>query len=83
MGASKVIKAKKTEVVKKEPNPNYNESFQFKVPSDSLDTISICVSVMQHAPGVKGLFVVCWHMYTLSSTTSLLFCIYPLIFTFM
>ncbi|XP_071829871.1 synaptotagmin-15-like isoform X2 [Apostichopus japonicus] len=54
MGASKVIKAKKTEVVKKEPNPNYNESFQFKVPSDSLDTISICVSVMQHAPGVKG-----------------------------
>ncbi|KAJ8023079.1 Synaptotagmin-15 [Holothuria leucospilota] len=54
MSASKVIKAKKTEVVKKESNPTFNESFQFKVPSDSLDTISICVAVMQHAPGVKG-----------------------------
>ncbi|XP_071808907.1 synaptotagmin-15-like isoform X2 [Asterias amurensis] len=54
MGASKVVKSKKTEVVKKTPNPTYNESFQFKVPSSNTDMFSISLTVMQHAPAMKG-----------------------------
>ena len=55
MSASKVIKSKKTEIVKKTPNPTYNESFQFKVPSSNTDMFSISVTVMQHAPAMKGM----------------------------
>ncbi|XP_054773392.1 synaptotagmin-15-like [Lytechinus pictus] len=54
MNIGKVVKAKKTEVVKKNPSPTFNESFHFKLPPDGLDMYSILVAVMQHAPGVKG-----------------------------
>ncbi|XP_072165720.1 synaptotagmin-15-like [Diadema setosum] len=54
MNIGKVMKAKKTEVVKKNCNPTFNESFHFKLPPDGLDMYSISVAVMQHAPGVKG-----------------------------
>ncbi|XP_038059537.1 synaptotagmin-15-like [Patiria miniata] len=54
MSASKVVKSKKTEIVKKTSNPTFNESFQFKVPSSNTDMFSISVTAMQHAPAMKG-----------------------------
>ncbi|XP_071953041.1 synaptotagmin-15-like [Antedon mediterranea] len=52
--ARKVIKTKKTEVVRKTNSPTFNESFHFKVAPDSLDVVSICLTVLQNAPKVKG-----------------------------
>ena len=54
MNIGKVVKAKKTEIVKKNSSPTFNESFHFKLPPDGLDMHSVSLAVMQHAPGVKG-----------------------------
>ncbi|KAH9504050.1 Synaptotagmin-15 [Bulinus truncatus] len=50
---NKPVKAKKTELVKKSPSPNFNESFTFKVTNSCLDTASLNISVMQHNTGSK------------------------------
>lgn len=51
---NKVIKTKKTEVIKKTSDPNFNESFTFKLQAGSLDTASVTVSALQHISGHKG-----------------------------
>ncbi|XP_055875241.1 synaptotagmin-15-like isoform X3 [Biomphalaria glabrata] len=50
---NKPVKVKKTELAKKTTNPNFNESFTFKVANSSLDSASINLSVMQHNTGLK------------------------------
>ncbi|KAI0212144.1 Synaptotagmin-15 [Lamellibrachia satsuma] len=50
---NKIIKTKKTEVVKRSTNPSFNESFTFKLPVSSLDIASISLTAMQHMTGLK------------------------------
>ncbi|VDI72595.1 Hypothetical predicted protein, partial [Mytilus galloprovincialis] len=50
---NKVLKSKKTEVVKKTDNPNFSESFTFKLPVSNLDSASINITAMQHQSGYK------------------------------
>ncbi|XP_077999360.1 synaptotagmin-15-like isoform X2 [Glandiceps talaboti] len=51
---NKVMKTKKTSVIKRTTDPVFNEFFYLKVSSDQLDTTSLSIAVMRHAPGVKG-----------------------------
>ncbi|XP_006814049.1 synaptotagmin-15-like [Saccoglossus kowalevskii] len=51
---SKVIKTKKTSIIKRSCDPAFNESFILKVSSEQMDTTSLSIAVMKHAPGVKG-----------------------------
>lgn len=51
---NKVLKTKKTEVLKKTDSPNYNESFTLKLPVTSLDAASLSLTIMQHSSGHKG-----------------------------
>ncbi|BFZ02988.1 hypothetical protein BsWGS_06027 [Bradybaena similaris] len=53
MMQNKPVKAKKTEIIKKNCSPNFNESFTFKVPITSLDSVSVSIAVMQHVSGHK------------------------------
>lgn len=50
---NKVIKTKKTAVVKRTFDPNFSESFTFKLSSSSLDTASISVTAMNHFTSTK------------------------------
>uniref|UniRef100_A0A0L8HDE2 C2 domain-containing protein n=1 Tax=Octopus bimaculoides TaxID=37653 RepID=A0A0L8HDE2_OCTBM len=50
---NKIVKSKKTAIVKRTIDPNFSESFTFKLSSSSLDTASISVSTMQHFTGAK------------------------------
>ena len=52
-----VVKTKHTDVVKRDDQPNFNESFVFKLPVDSLDTTSIVNAVWQSLCGKKGLTI--------------------------
>ncbi|KAK2178334.1 hypothetical protein NP493_546g00002 [Ridgeia piscesae] len=54
---NKVIKTKKTEVVKRSTNPSFNESFTFKLPVSSLDIASVSLTAIQHMTGLKGSFM--------------------------
>ena len=54
MVQNKIIKTKKTEVVKRNENPEFNESFTFKLPLTSLDTANVTITAMQHQSGYKG-----------------------------
>lgn len=58
---NKVLKSKKTEVVKKTDNPNFSESFTFKLPVSNLDSASINITAMQHQSGYKGRY----HIYSI------------------
>lgn len=51
---NRVVKTKKTEVLKKTDSPNYNESFILKLPVTSLDSASLSLTIMQHSSGHKG-----------------------------
>lgn len=51
---NKIVKSKKTEVIKKTDSPNFSESFTFKLPVASLDSASINITAMQHQSGYKG-----------------------------
>ncbi|XP_070543974.1 synaptotagmin-15-like isoform X2 [Ptychodera flava] len=51
---NKVMKTKKSSVIKRCTDPVFNEFFYLKVPSDQLDTTSLSIAIMRHAPGVKG-----------------------------
>jgi hypothetical protein len=51
---NKVVKSKKTEVIKKTDCPNFSESFTYKLPVASLDSASINITAMQHQSGYKG-----------------------------
>lgn len=53
MVQNKIIKTKKTEVVKRNENPEFNESFTFKLPLTSLDTANVTITAMQHQSGYK------------------------------
>lgn len=56
---SKVIKTKKTDVIKKTNNPEFNESFTFKLPAASLDMASVNITAMQQSStGIKGKLVI-------------------------
>ena len=54
MVQNKLLKSKKTEVVKRNENPEFNESFTFKLPLTSLDTANVTITAMQHQSGYKG-----------------------------
>ena len=54
MVQNKTVKTKKTEIMKKNANPVFNESFTFKLPQTSLDTANVTVTAMQHQTGYKG-----------------------------
>ena len=54
MVQNKQLKSKKTEVVKRNENPEFNESFTFKLPLTSLDTANVTITAMQHQSGYKG-----------------------------
>jgi len=56
MVQNKTVKVKKTEIVKKNMNPVFNESFTFKLPLASLDTANITITAMHHNTGYKGEF---------------------------
>ena len=49
-----VVKTKKTEVVRRDSDPKFNESLAFKVGADSLDNSSVVVAVWQSLTGQKG-----------------------------
>ena len=51
---NKVVKTKKTELVKRTTNPGFNESFTFKLPVSSLDIASISLTAVQRLTGFKG-----------------------------
>ncbi|XP_052782510.1 synaptotagmin-15-like isoform X2 [Mya arenaria] len=53
MVQNKLVKGKKTEIIKKNSNPVFNESFTFKLPVVSLDTANITITAMQHQTGYK------------------------------
>ncbi|ESO89388.1 synaptotagmin 15b [Lottia gigantea] len=53
MVQNKVIKTKKSEIVRKTTCPTFNESFNFKLPVNSLDTASVTLTAMQHLTGHK------------------------------
>ncbi|KAJ8318813.1 hypothetical protein KUTeg_003904 [Tegillarca granosa] len=50
---NKIVKSKKTDVVKKSECPNFNESFTFKLPVTQLDSASLSITAMQHSSGHK------------------------------
>ena len=51
---NRVVKTKKSEVVKKTSNPAFNESFTYKLAVTGLDTASVTVSTMQSLSGHRG-----------------------------
>ena len=44
------VKRKKTEIVKKNINPAFQESFNFKADENDIATIGVRVTAMQHLP---------------------------------
>ena len=58
MVQNKLLKTKKTEVVKRNENPEFNESFTFKLPLTSLDTANVTITAMQHQSGYKGKYII-------------------------
>lgn len=57
MVQNKTIKTKKTEIMKKNSNPVFNESFTFKLSLSSLDTANVTITAMQPQTGYKGLYL--------------------------
>ncbi|XP_045213417.1 synaptotagmin-15-like isoform X3 [Mercenaria mercenaria] len=53
MVQNKTIKTKRTEVIKKNANPVFNESFTFKLSIPSLDTANVTITAMQPQTGYK------------------------------
>ncbi|WAQ96372.1 SYT15-like protein, partial [Mya arenaria] len=53
MVQNKLVNGKKTEIIKKNINPVFNESFTFKLPVVSLDTANITLTAMKHQTGYK------------------------------
>lgn len=54
MRQNTAVKTKKTEVIKKDSDPKFNESLAFKMPSDALDVSSVVIAVWQSLSGQKG-----------------------------
>ncbi|XP_033742643.1 synaptotagmin-15-like isoform X1 [Pecten maximus] len=50
---NRVVKSKKTEVIKKSDCPNFSESFTFKLPVANLDAASLNITTIQHISGHK------------------------------
>ena len=44
------VKRKKTEIVKKSNNPQFQESFNFKADENDIETFGVRVTAMQHMP---------------------------------
>lgn len=53
MVQNKTIKTKKTEIIKKNSNPVFNESFTFKLSLSALDTANVTITAMQPQTGYK------------------------------
>ena len=51
---NKVVKSKKTEVMKRSTSPVFNESFTYKLNSASLDTASVTITAMHYVSGHRG-----------------------------
>lgn len=69
MRHSSVVKTKKTDVVKQESNPKFNESFVFKLSADSLDMASLIISAWNSISGQRGEFslsLVCMSVFALA-----------------
>ncbi|XP_074647525.1 synaptotagmin-15B-like isoform X2 [Tubulanus polymorphus] len=50
---NKILKTKKTDIVKKNSDPEFNESFTFKLQASCLDTASVNITAMQQVTGHK------------------------------
>jgi len=48
------IKTRRTDVIKRDVAPKFNESFSFKMTSDMFDVSSVAVSVWQSVSALKG-----------------------------
>ena len=44
------MKRKKTQIIKKNINPAFQESFNFKADENDIETIGVRVTAMQHMP---------------------------------
>ena len=44
------VKRKKTQIIKKNINPAFQESFNFKADENDIETIGVRVTAMQHMP---------------------------------
>jgi len=54
MRQNNVIKTKKTEIVKHDSEPKFNESLSFKMTAEALDCSSVVCAVWQSISGQKG-----------------------------
>ena len=54
MVQNKTIKTKRTEIIRKNASPVFNESFTFKLSLPSLDTANVTITAMQPQTGYKG-----------------------------
>lgn len=54
MQQGKIVKSKRTDMVKRNVSPVFNESFTFKLPVASLDMASISFTAMQYVTGQRG-----------------------------
>ena len=50
MNQTKEVKRKKTQIIKKNINPAFQESFNFKADENDIETIGVRVTAMQHMP---------------------------------
>jgi len=53
-----VLKTKRTDVIKRDVSPRFNESFVFKVSADDLDKSSYVVTVWQSLSGQRGICMI-------------------------
>jgi len=54
MRQNTVIKTRRTDVIKRDVAPKFNESFSFKMSADTLDMSNVVISVWQSLSALKG-----------------------------
>ena len=57
MRQNTTVKTRRTDVIKRDVAPKFNESFSFKMTSDVLDVSSIIISVWHSVSALKGCMI--------------------------